>query len=233
MTPLLALFRRYNLQFWALTIALALWLQVHGQGEGSVSMDVPLQVHGLPADMVIVNDIPDHVRVTINGLQTRLKDLRQLNFSVPIDASDLTTPGVVERAPQLSSVSLPVGLHIEKVQPDRLELQVDRLVSRSIPIRASFELPEGWQVVDIKIEPRQVKLTGPEVWLEALREVGTTPIRLSLKAGVFQTRTGIESPSGKAIRLAESNAEITIEGRLLQQKRIRAEANIKPAGDSR
>jgi len=232
MTHLLAWFRRYNLQFWALTIAIALWLQVHGQGEGSVSMDVPLQVHGLPADMVIVNDFPDHVRVTINGLQTRLKDLRQLNFSVPIDASDLTTPGVVERAPQLSSVSLPVGLHIEKVQPDRLELQVDRLVSRSIPIRASFELPEGWQVTDIKIEPRQVKLTGPEVWLEALREVGTTPIRLSLKAGVFKTLTGIESPSGKAIRLAENTAEISIEGRLFQQKRIRPETNKKPVGES-
>jgi len=232
MAQFLALFRRYNLQFWALTIALALWLQVHGQGEGSVSMDVPLQVHGLPADMVIVNDFPDHVRVTINGLQTRLKDLRQLNFSVPIDASDLTTPGVVERAPQLSSVSLPVGLHIEKVQPDRLELQVDRLVSRSIPVRASFELPEGWQVTDIKIKPLQVKLTGPEVWLETLQNVGTTPIRLALKNGVFKIRAGIESPSGKAIRLAESNADITVEGRLLQQKRIRPVDNTKPAGES-
>lgn len=217
MTQSLALFRRYNLHFWAVAIAVSLWLQVHGQGEGSVSMDVPLQVHGLPADMVIVNDFPDHVRVTINGLQSRLKDLRQLNFSIPIDASDLTTPGVVDRAPQLSAVSLPVGLHIDKVQPDRLELQVDRLVTRSIPIRASFELPEGWQVDGINIEPRQVKLTGPEVWLETLREVDTAPIRLSLKAGVFETSTGIESPSGKAIRLTDSNVEILIKGNLLKK----------------
>jgi len=213
----LALFRRYNLHFWAVAIAVSLWLHVHGEGEGSISMDVPLQVHGLPADMVIVNDFPDHVRVTINGLQSRLKNLRQLNFSIPIDASDLTTPGVVERAPQLSSVSLPVGLHIDKVQPDRLELQVDRLVTRSIPIRASFELPEGWQVNDINIKPRQVKLTGPEVWLETLREVDTAPIRLSLKDGPFETRTGIESPSGKAIRLTDSNAEILIQGNLLKK----------------
>ncbi len=214
----IALFRRYNLHFWAIAIAVSLWLQVHGQGEGSVSMDVPLQVHGLPADMVIVNDFPDHVRVTINGLQSRLKDLRQLNFSIPIDASDLTTPGVVERAPQLSAVSLPVGLHIDKVQPDRLELQVDRLVTRSIPIRASFELPEGWQVEDINIKPLQVKLTGPEVWLETLREVDTAPIRLTLKEGAFETSTGIESPSGKAIRLTDRNVEIHIQGHLLKKQ---------------
>ena len=121
MNQYITLFRQYNLQFWAVLIAIALWLQVHGQGEGSVSMDVPLQVQGLPADMVIVNDLPDHVRLTINGLQTRLKDLDQQDLTVPVDASDLTTPGVVERAPQLSFVSLPVGVHIEKVQPDRRE----------------------------------------------------------------------------------------------------------------
>jgi len=216
----LTLFRRYSLHFWALLIAIALWFQVHGQGEGSVSLDVPLQVHGLPANMVIVNDFPDHVRITVNGLQSRLKDLRQLNLSIPIDASDLTTPGVVERAPQLSSVSLPVGLHIDKVQPDRLELQVDRLVTRSIPVRASFELPEGWQVNNVSIQPLQVKLTGPEVWLETLREVGTAPIRLALKIGAFETSTGIESPSGKAIRLTDGNMEISVKGTLLQNRTL-------------
>ncbi len=218
MNQYIALFRQYNLQFWAVLIAIALWLQVHGQGEGSVSMDVPLQVQGLPADMVIVNDLPDHVRVTINGLQTRLKDLDQQDLTVPVNASDLTTPGVVERAPQLSSVSLPVGLHIEKVQPDRLELQVDRLVKRSVPVKAHFELPEGWQVKIISIKPQQVELTGPEVWLEALREVDTTPIRPDLKEGSFETRTGIESPSGKAIRLFKNKVDIVVLGVLLRKR---------------
>ncbi len=212
------LFRRYSLQFWAVVIAIALWLQVHGQGEGSVSMDVPIQVQGLPADMVIVNDLPDHVRVTINGLQTRLKDLRQQELTVPINASDLTTPGVVERAPQLSSVSLPVGLHIEKVQPDRLELQVDKLATRSVPVKAHFELPEGWQVRVVSIEPKQVALTGPEVWLETLRAVETAPIRPDLKAGPFEVKTGIESPSGKAIRLSKGKVDIVVQGILLQKK---------------
>ena len=78
----LELFRRFSLQFWAIAIAIALWLQVHGQGEGSLSMDVPLQIQGLPTEMVIVNDLPDHVRITINGLQTRLKDLREEDYPI-------------------------------------------------------------------------------------------------------------------------------------------------------
>jgi YbbR domain-containing protein len=213
----LKLFRRFSLQLWAVVIAVALWLQVHGQGEGSLSMDVPLQVQGLPAEMVIVNNLPDHVRITINGLQTRLKDLRQEDLTVPINASDITSPGVVERALQLSSVSLPVGLYIEKVQPDRLKLQVDRVVTRSIPVRGHFELPEGWHARDVTLEPKNVELTGPEVWLDALREVETSPIRPDLTPGAFETKTGVESPSGKAIRLVDSKVQIVVKAILMRE----------------
>ena len=210
-------FRRFSLQIWSVVIAIALWLQVHGQGEGSLSMDVPLQVQGLPAEMVIVNDLPDHVRITINGLQTRLKELRQENLIVPINASDITSPGVVERALQLSSVSLPVGLRIDKVQPDRLELRVDRLVTRSIPVQAQFELPDGWRASKVVMQPAEVQLIGPEVWLDTLREVKTTPIRPDLKEGAFETKSGIESPSGKAIRLVDSKIKISVGAILLQK----------------
>jgi len=220
MLRFIGFFRRYNLHFWAIIIAIALWLQVHGQGEGSLSMDVPLQVQGLPADMVIVNDFPEYVRVTIKGLQFRLKELRQQELTVPLDVSDLTTPGVVERGMQLSSVILPTGLRIEKVKPERLQLQVDRRVTRDIPVRAHFELPEGWQVTQISIEPKQVKLSGPDVWLEALREVATTPIRPELKAGVIEARTGVESPAGKSIRLADSKVQIVVRGVLKQMVAI-------------
>lgn len=208
--------RKYNLHFWAIIIAIALWLQVHGQGEGSLSMDLPLQIQGLPAGMVIVNDLPDHVRVTVTGLQTRLKDLHQQDMSLPVKVSDITTPGVVERALQVSAVSLPVGLHIEKVQPDRLELQVDRLVTRSIPVKAHFELPEGWQATVVTIDPQQVHLIGPEVWLDTLREVETTPIRPQLKAGPLEATSGVESPSGKAIRLVEGKVKINVRAILVQ-----------------
>lgn len=212
----MSLLRRYNLHFWALIIAVALWLQVNGQGEGSVSLDIPLQVEGLPTDMMIVNDLPDHVRVTVKGLQSRLKEMRQKRLTMPLDVSDITTPGVVARSLQMAAVSVPVGLKIEKVQPDKIELQVDRLVTRSIQLHAHFELPEGWLVNALSIEPEAVELVGPEVWLDSLSKVETTPIRPELKDGFFKVKTGVESPSGKAIRLADANVDIEVTGELLQ-----------------
>jgi len=211
--------KRFNLQIWAVLIAIALWIQVHGQGDGSLSMDVSLQVQGLTAEMVLVNDLPDHVRVTISGLQSRLKELKQEDMIVPINVSDITTPGVVERALNVASIALPSGLHIQKIQPDRLELQVDRVVTRFISVRAHLELPEGWQARGVSVQPGEVRLTGPEVWLDALKEVETTPIRPELKHGPFEAQVGVESPSGKAIRLDDAKVQIAVHGILIQARK--------------
>jgi len=222
--------KRFNLHIWAVLIAMALWLQVHGQGDGSLSMDVPLQVRGLPANMVIVNDLPDHVRLTISGLQTRLKELKQEDMVVPIAVADITTPGVLERALQISSITLPSGLRIQKIQPDRLELQVDRVVSRLVPVVAHLELPEGWQAEGVSVKPGEVKLTGPEVWLDSLKEVNTAPVRPELKYGPFEAKLGVESPSGKAIRLENAKAEFTVRGIL---KNVRQDAAKDLLGDAK
>jgi len=212
--------RRFSLQIWSVVIAVALWWQVHGQGEGSLlSIDVPLQVQGLPADMVVVNNLPDRVRLTVSGLKARMKELHQEELIVPLDVSDIDSPGVVERALQAELVQLPTGLRIEKIQPDRVQLQVDRVVTRLVPVAARLELPEGWLAKGVSVEPDQVSLIGPEVWLDALKQVETTPIRpADPKNGPFEVKVGVESPTGKAIRLEDAKVQITVRGLLIRKR---------------
>ncbi len=209
--------RSSGLKFLAVLIAVVLWVQVHGQGVGSLSMDVPLQVQGLPSDMVIVNDLPDHVRVTVSGLQARLASLKTSDVHVPLDASGLKEPGVVERALKISAIRLPVGLTIEKLQPDRLQLQVDRVIKREIAVKARLELPEGWKALNVRVKPPIVALTGPEVWLDALANVETTAVHPEAKEGLFEVTVGADSPMGKAIRLVNANTKFVVSGSLVRK----------------
>jgi YbbR domain-containing protein len=214
-------------QIWAVLIAVVLWLQVHGQGEGTLSMDVALQLQGLPQEMVVVNDLPDSVHVTVSGPQARLKAVTPQDIHVPFDASGLTMPGVVERTVKISDIRLPAGLDIEKIQPDRIELQIDRVVEKLIAVLPYLELPEGWQVESISVHPAQVKLSGPEVWLDSLSEVETTAIQPEFKAGPFEAVVGVASPTGKAIRLVNENAKFRVRGILVYQ-----DSNPEPVEDS-
>ncbi len=204
-------------QIWAVLIAVVLWLQVHGQGEGTLNMEVALQLQGLPQDMVVVNDLPDSVHVTVSGPQARLKAVTPQDIHVPFDASGLTMPGVVERTVKISDIRLPAGLDIEKIQPDRIELQIDRVVEKLITVLPHLELPEEWQIESISVQPAQVKLSGPEVWLDSLSEVETIAIQPEFKAGPFEVVVGVASPTGKAIRLVNENAKFRVKGILVHR----------------
>jgi len=201
----------------AIVVAFVLWALVQGQGVGSVSMDVPLQVRALPANLVIVNDLPDHVRVSISGPQVRLAVLAEQDVQVPINLSDLTEPGVVERALKVSDIKLPPGMQVEKLQPDRLELQVDRIVQRNLPLHPRFELAAGWKALAAQVEPDHALLEGPEVWLDALGNVSTVVVQPELKPGSFEVVVGVETPAGRAIKLVNEDAKFTVRGILRQE----------------
>jgi len=224
-SKIVQLLRASALKLLAVLIAVVLWVQVHGQGIGSLSMDVPLQLQGLQPDVVIVNDLPDHVRVTVSGLQARLASLKTTDIRVPLDASGLKEPGVVERALKVSAIRLPVGLTIEKLQPDRLQLQVDRVIKREIAVKPRLELPEGWKALNVRVEPAMVALTGPEVWLDALANVETTAVHPDAKDGVFKVTVGVESPTGKAIRLVDTNVKFIVSGSLVHKSGGQKERN--------
>ncbi len=210
----MALFRWFGLPFWSILIAIVLWVQVHGQGMGSLRMDVPLQVRDVPTDMVIVNDLPDQVSITVSGLQAQLNGLEPKNLFVSVDASALTMPGVVDKALDIEAIDLPVGLRVEKIQPDSVQLQVDHIVKRTLEITPIFDMPQGWQVSHVEITPSVVELSGPEVWLSTLNKIETAALRLDLKQGLFDVKTTIVPLSGKGIHLLKKDLTIRVRGEL-------------------
>jgi hypothetical protein len=210
----MAILRYLGLPFWSILIAIVLWAQVHGQGMGSLRMDVALQVRDVPTDMVIVNDLPDQVSITISGLQAQLNLLEANDLFVSVDASALNMPGVIEQALDVDAIELPVGLSVEKIQPDSVQLQVDHIVTRTLDIISIFDLPQGWEVNHVVITPSVVKLSGPEVWLSTLNKIETAALRLDLTQGLFDANTTIVPLSGKGIHLLEKDLVIRVRGEL-------------------
>jgi len=216
MSRLLESLKPLALYGWALLIAVILWMQVHGEGDGSLSMEVALQVQGLPENMVIVNNLPNEVRLTVKGLQARLKALQATDVFVPLNARDLSEPGVIERPLSPDDIHLPAGLVVESIQPDHVQLQVDRIVTRTIAVRPQFDLPQGWHVDAVSVTPVSARLQGPEVWLELLDAVDTVPLRLELHAGAFELKAEIATLVGKSVHLEQNKGGFVVRGTLLQ-----------------
>jgi len=222
----MGILKPWMLHVWAVLIAVILWIQVHGEGEGSLRLDVPVQLQGLPEKMVVVNNLPSEVRITVKGLQARLKTLQAKNIFIPLNVSDLTEPGVTQRPFDLEAVRLPTGVIIEKIQPDHLELQVDRIVTRTVAVKPQFNLPEAWKVQMLSVQPAMAHIQGPEVWLESLSSVDTLPLKLNLTEGDFHVKAEIVVPTGKSVHLEENDNGFMVRGTLSKA----APELIAPAG---
>ncbi|MDQ6975381.1 MAG: CdaR family protein [Mariprofundaceae bacterium] len=206
--------RGLTLYAWAVLIAVLLWFQVHGQGESTLNMDVSLQLRGLADGMVLINELPDHVKVTISGLQARLKSLDEKKLYVSLSAEGLLEPVVVERPIEVEAIHLPPGLVVDNIQPDRLQLQVDRLVRKNIDVHPKFDLVEGWHVENETISPKSVAISGPEIWFEELTYLSTEALRPALQSGAFTLTARIVVPVGKALKLDKKDATFVVQGYL-------------------
>ncbi len=215
--------RAASLYAWALSIAVLLWFQVHGQGESTLSMDVALQMRGLPPDMVLINDLPDHVKVTISGLQARLKSLDEKSLFLVISAGDVHEPGVIERPVDTTSLRLPPGLTVDKIQPDRFELKIDRLIRKAVDVDVRFDLAEGWEVEDVRVHPSRVTLVGPEIWLEPLSQVPTEDLRPPLRPGPVELRASLAIPAEKAVKLLQPETKFLVHAVLRRRPSIPTE----------
>ncbi len=199
----------------AVLVAVFLWWQVHGRGMGSVTLDVPLQLQGLPKSMMVINDVPDKVRITVSGLQSRLAAASFEKLVLPLDVSTIHEPGVVKRELTLDSMMLPSGLRLERVRPDQLELQVDHLATRVLPIHADIDLADGWHIEQLKLQPEQVSVSGPEVWLESVGSLTTVQLHLPRIEGPFSLEVHVLAPAGKALRLKKQDQVIRVSGVLV------------------
>lgn len=212
---MMRLLRRLALPFWSVLIAVILWMQVHGQGMGSVRMDVALQVRDVPQGMAIVNDLPEQVSITITGLQTQLNALDVKSLFVAVNAASLRQPGVMNQALDVSGITLPVGLKVVKIQPDVVQLQVDHVVTRSLEVHPTFDLPQGVEARLIAVTPTSLKLIGPEVWLSTLNQIDTSAIRLDKRTGIFDVVAKIMPLGGKGIRVLDNHGEVRVRGELV------------------
>ncbi len=167
----------------ALLLALAVYAHVYTQQEQEWSFRVPLQVTGLPDNLVLTGHPPDMVEVEARGKgKDRLK-LKVQNARMIVDLSEVR-PGHVQRMLSPADVALPVGTEVEITevrQPRMVSLTVDTLITRDVDVRLSLlgDLPEHY-VLDgvIRPDPPRVRLTGPAAELNGLTSVNTEPLRL-------------------------------------------------------
>ncbi len=170
----------------ALFFAILIWSSVSSDvRDREVELrNVPVTVKYDP-NVVVLREVPKTVDVSLRGSQRRLEEVSSQDVSIVVQVPSDIHEGVYYHDVGISSKAnvkrVPPGVRVTGITPDRLELHIDRLVTKpNVPVKVVLAgaLKDGYEVIRAAATPDAVVLRGPHRELLDIASVSTEPIPL-------------------------------------------------------
>ncbi len=189
--------RIWGLRLLAISLALVLWFFISFERReipAERELEVPV-TYSLPRDLVRLDQI-NTVHVKLRGDASVVRTLTPFMVDVLVQLPDAEAGSqVVELAE--THLSMPTGLTLIAFDPPQLVLELDREVSRLLPVEAQLvgEPAAGaiWETP--RVSPDRVLVRGPESLVQELNFLLTSPVTLDGHALTFDEVTTVQSPT--------------------------------------
>ncbi|HWP60510.1 MAG TPA: CdaR family protein [Candidatus Acidoferrales bacterium] len=174
-----------GLMVFSLLIAIGLWLFVNvGQKPAELPLKVPLELRNLAGDLMVTNAEVDSVEVRVSGPPALLSTLSPEQFKVVLDL-DGARPGTSTFRLGADYFNPPRGVRITRISPSLVNLKLEAVVERVLPVKARFEgAPlEGYEVSRVEVRPEKASVRGPAEEVAKMDSLETEPIDLTGASG--------------------------------------------------
>jgi YbbR domain-containing protein len=208
-----SLTRNTGLKILSVGLAVALWLFVNaGQHQAEMSLEIPISYNSLPARMLIVNHHPRFVKLDVVGPRTLLSLLDPGRLTLRLDLAGVNQ-GQASFRVSAEMFNLPRQIVITRIAPSQIVLDIDRLVSRNLPISLNIvgNVAHGYEIGGSEVTPAEVAATGPSRFVDYLKKVNTEPFSVAGASADLVGAVQLVDP-GSRIHLAryEVEAKVTL-----------------------
>lgn len=192
-----ALTRNLALKSLSLLIAFGLWTFVNfGERDTEESLKVPLELRNIPAHLMLTSPRVDFIDVRVSGPRTLLGRIDRNRLSLALDLNGIRpgNPAVFRIATEL--LNLPRGVRVLRINPSQVTLELERVGHKSVPVhlRLVGKPSPDLQLVDTKVSPDTVQVTGPASDVEDVQRASTEALDISsATAGTIERELPLES----------------------------------------
>lgn len=181
----------------ALIIAAVFWVAASEERrEDTVqrTFQVPLEIAGIPSDMVISGEVEDTVTVRVRGPASQVRSLTEMSMGATIDLSGAQS-GITNVSIPEDSLNLPRNVEVVSMQPARIRLELETRQQKFVRIRPYLvgAPADGFVIGDIEVRPPNALITGPGSLVEEVTEIPTERVILSGRNATFQLTVDVIS----------------------------------------
>lgn len=144
-----------------------------------ISAGIPVELHNLPADMVVMRDPVERVNVRFSGPRRTVSKISQMGLSIPVD---LTGAAEGETTIELfnSDIKTPESVSVTRVSPSSVSVLLEHTVRKEIPIELVLQgkVMEGFSISTITMKPSMVDIRGPKSVVDKIDSLKSSTINV-------------------------------------------------------
>jgi YbbR domain-containing protein len=190
---------RTNWQYLILAFALAVfsWHLVSGREKVDTWIQVPVEMVNMPEGYIVRQGMVNRIEVRVRGPRPMLRTIDMRNAFYPLDLAGLQA-GMNQLEFETRDINLSRAIEVVEIVPSRVELLVDRLMTKSVPVVKNLEvqLDEDFELRRFALRPPEVVVRGPQGMVEPVEEVTTQLVKVEEKRpGQLEVTVGLILPA--------------------------------------
>ncbi|HEV8533909.1 MAG TPA: hypothetical protein VGT00_21005 [Methylomirabilota bacterium] len=120
-----ALTRHWELKLLALVFSTALWFFVMTSEKTNAVLPLSIELHSLPAGLVVTGEQPETVEVQVHGLRSALARVSPESMRVRVSLAG-SRPGEMMLRLGPEQIIVPAGVTVLRVNPDIVRIELAR-----------------------------------------------------------------------------------------------------------
>jgi YbbR domain-containing protein len=212
------LFEHPRVKLIAVIMASIFWFVVATESDYSYDSEVPILFVNLPADRIIVQQLPNVAKVRFQGSgKSLLALLFHRDAFIEIDLSlvrDQTEIELKRDMVQLGRRGIPVTA-TQVLAPHTIAVKLGSLQKKMVPIKPAIqmEVPPGFTLVgDLELEPDSLAISGPDEFVSSLHEIQTVPREFRNVRRGFEERIALQAlPDSMRIEMSFTSVQLKAE----------------------
>ena len=210
-------------------ISAGFWLLLTLNESYEMDVEVPVELTGVPQEVVLTTELPATVQVRVRDKGSVLmsyyaKDKRrQLTFDFKTyDHGETYHHAVITHSDVQKQLqqSFDASTHLVSIRPDTLEYYYTRGHMKRVPVtfRGHVEAAQLYYLASLRCEPDSVTVWAEEGYLDSLTQVSTVVTNLN---GLTESLTrSVALPSVRGVKLEPTEVQLTAEVDVFTEKNV-------------
>jgi YbbR domain-containing protein len=197
----------------ALGVAFALWAATQGIRSEEASIDLAIELTDQRADEVaVLEQSAEQINVKIVGSRAAVQRAREEKPTYPISLRDVK-PGELRETVDRGRVRLPRGASIAAWAPSVVVLKLEPVIRKTVQVEPDVvgTPPATVRLLQVRVDPPEVELSGPESRLRRLSVIATERVDLSRVLSTRSIRAKLLLPSTASVTQGSDPVNVVVE----------------------